>query len=68
MLGLDRTEQQGLFELSRLCLEPTIQKKEHNLASWFVSKAIQQLKRDTEVKVILSYADSEFHNGSLQGL
>ena len=27
MLGLDRTEQQGLFELSRLCLEPTIQKK-----------------------------------------
>jgi len=65
MLGLDRTEQQGLFELSRLCLEPTIQKKEHNLASWFVSKAIQQIKRDTEVKVILSYADSEFHNGTV---
>jgi len=65
MLGLDRTEQQGLFELSRLCLEPNIQKEEHNLASWFVSKSIRQLKRDVEVKVILSYADSEFHEGTV---
>ena len=63
MLGLDRTEQQGLFELSRLCLEPTVQADEHNLASWFVSKSIRQLKKDTEVKVILSYADSAFHEG-----
>ena len=65
MLGLGRTEQQGLFELSRLCLEPNIQKEEHNLASWFISKAIRELRRDTEVKVILSYADSEFHEGTV---
>jgi hypothetical protein len=65
MLGLGRTEQQGLFELSRLCLDPITQKKEHNLASWFVSRSIKQLKIDTEVKVILSYADSEFHDGTV---
>jgi hypothetical protein len=45
MLGLGRTEQQGLFELSRLCLEPNIQKEEHNLASWFISKAIRELRK-----------------------
>jgi hypothetical protein len=65
LLGLGRTEQQGLFELSRLCLEPNIQKEEHNLASWFISKAIRELRKDTEVKVILSYADSEFHDGTV---
>lgn len=65
MLGLERNEQQGLFELSRLCLEPEIQKDEHNLASWFVARAIKQLRKDTEVKVILSYADSDYHNGTV---
>ena len=63
MLGLPRNQLEGLFELSRLCLTPDIQKEEHNLASWFVSRAIRQLKKDTEVKVILSYADAEHHQG-----
>ena len=35
MFGLERTDQDGFFELSRLCLEPTVQNEEHNLASWF---------------------------------
>lgn len=65
MLGLERNQQEGLFELSRLCLEPEIQKEEHNLASWFVSRAIRQLRKDTQVKVILSYADADFHNGTV---
>lgn len=65
MLGLERNQQEGLFELSRLCLEPKIQKDEHNLASWFVSRAIRQLRRDNKVKVILSYADADFHNGTV---
>ncbi len=65
MLGLERNQQEGLFELSRLCLEPEIQKEEHNLASWFVSRAIRQLRKDTKVKVILSYADADFHNGTV---
>lgn len=65
MLGLERNQQEGLFELSRLCIEPEIQKEEHNLASWFVSRAIRQLRKDTQVKVILSYADADFHNGTV---
>jgi len=63
--GLERHEQQGLFELSRLCIEPTTQSSEHNITSWFVSKAIRQLRKDTEVKAIISYADTTFHSGTI---
>ena len=63
MLGLGRSDQEGLFELSRLCLEPTIQQSEHNLASWFVSRSIKRLRQETKVRVILSYADDDFHKG-----
>lgn len=65
MLGLKRNEQDGLFELSRLCIEPETQKTEHNIASWFVSRSIRQLRKDTNVRLILSYADSEFHTGTI---
>jgi hypothetical protein len=65
MLGLPRDDQEGLFELSRLCLIPEVQQTEHNLASWFVSRAIRALRKDTLVRVILSYADAEFHQGTI---
>jgi hypothetical protein len=61
--GLERNQQQGLLELSRLCIHPDIQTKEHNITSWFVSRCIKQLRKDTEVKAIISYADSDFHSG-----
>ena len=63
--GLNRNEQQGIFELSRLCIEPNTQSCEYNITSWFVSKAIRQFRRDTEVKAILSYADSDHHSGTI---
>jgi hypothetical protein len=63
--GLKRNEQQGLFELSRLCIRPDTQHIEHNITSWFVSRAIKQLRKDTEVKAIISYADSDFHSGTI---
>jgi hypothetical protein len=63
--GLKRNEQQGLFELSRLCIRPDTQHSEHNITSWFVSRAIKQLRKDTEVKAIISYADSDFHSGTI---
>ena len=63
--GLERNEQQGLFELSRLCIHPDIQSREHNITSWFVSRSIRQLRKDTEVKAIISYADSDFHSGTI---
>jgi len=65
MLGLEKTQQDGLFELSRLCLEPIVQKTEHNLASWFLSRCIRKLRELTNVRVILSYADESFHNGTI---
>jgi len=63
--GLERNQQQGLFELSRLCIHPNTQSEEYNITSWFVSRAIKQLRKDTEVKAIISYADSDFHSGTI---
>jgi hypothetical protein len=65
MLGLARDDQDGLFELSRLCLLPEVQQQEHNLASWFVSRAIRALRKETIVRVVLSYADADFHQGTV---
>ncbi len=63
--GLERNEQQGLFERSRLCIHPQTQQSEYNITSWFVSKAIRQLRKDAEVKAIISYADCDFHSGTI---
>ena len=61
--GLERANQDGLFELSRLCLSPDVQSEEHNLAGWFSARAIKQLCKDANVRAILSYADNDFHSG-----
>ena len=63
--GLERHEQQGLFELSRLCIHPDTQEGEYNITSWFVSKAIKRLRKETKVKAIISYADSDHHSGTI---
>ena len=63
--GLERHEQQGLFELSRLCIHPTTQQSEYNITSWFVSKAIRRLRKETSVRGIISYADSDHHAGTI---
>lgn len=65
MLGLHRTDQEGLFELSRLCVVPEVQADEYNITSWFVARAIRLLKRSTNVRCILSYADDDFHQGTI---
>ena len=61
--GLQRNEQEGLYELSRLCVHPNVQKEEYNITSWFVSRCIKRFRKDTKVKAILSYADSNHHTG-----
>ena len=63
--GLERHEQDGLFELSRLCIHPTTQQSEYNITSWFVSKAIRRLRKETNVRGIISYADSDHHSGTI---
>ena len=65
MFGLDRDKQEGLFELSRLVLKPEHQEREHNLASWFVARTIKALRKDTTVKAILSYAEDDYHQGTV---
>jgi hypothetical protein len=65
MFGLPRTQQEGFFELSRLCLIPKVQKEEHNLATWFLSQCIKSLRKQKTVRAILSYADADFHNGTV---
>lgn len=61
--GLERNQQEGLYELSRLCIHPDIQKEEYNITSWFVSKCIKRFRKDANVSAILSYADSSRHDG-----
>jgi len=61
--GLARDQQDGLLELSRLCLHPSVQAEEHNLASWFVSKTLRLLRQDENPRAVLSYADNNHHKG-----
>ena len=61
--GLERNQQEGIYELSRLCIHPDVQKEEHNITSWFVSRCIKRFKKDARVSCILSYADSNHHTG-----
>ena len=61
--GLERDQQEGLYELSRLCIHPDIQKEEYNITSWFVSKCIKRFRKETKVRAILSYADCSKHDG-----
>ena len=62
--GLQRTEQQGFYELGRLAIHPTLNGKNHT--SWFVSRTIKQLCKDVQVRAIISYADSSAgHVGSI---
>lgn len=61
--GIDKKDQAGFWELSRLVLEPNHQSQEHNLASWFVSRCLKLLKQSTKVRAVLSYADNKFHTG-----
>ena len=65
MFGLDRNNQEGLYELSRLVLHPDHQVREHNLAGWFVARAIKLLKEKNNVRAILSYADDDYHSGTV---
>lgn len=63
--GLDRKEQEGLYELSRLCLHPEHQRHAHNLASWFLSRCLKLLKKHNRCRAVLSYADTAYHQGTV---
>ncbi len=61
--GFDRaSDQSGFWELSRLAMVDD-ERKIPNLTSWFVSRCIKQLRKDRYVRAIISYADTDYHNG-----
>ena len=63
--GLERNQQEGIYELSRLCIHPEVQKEEYNITSWFVSRCIRRFRKDARVRCILSYADANHHIGTI---
>ena len=63
--GLERNQQEGIYELSRLCIDPNIQKEEYNITSWVGSRCIKRFRKDARVRCILSYADANHHIGTI---
>ena len=57
--GLQRNEQRGILELGRLVKHPnsTI------ILSQFVAMAMKDIRKEIDVRAILSYADSRYHAG-----
>lgn len=59
--GLDRKAQEGIFELGRLVLKPEY--NGGNFTSYLVANSIKLLKKDTNVRALISYATSDRHVG-----
>lgn len=52
---------EGFMELGRLCMNP--HRHEKNLTSFFLSNSIKQLRKMQNVVALLTYADSDYHEG-----
>lgn len=65
LCGRQRNEQDDILELSRLCLVPSAQQSEHNLAGWFVARALRLLRTELPVKAVIAYADATYHQGTV---
>lgn len=61
--GLERNQQEGIFEIGRLVLRSDCNGK--NFGSMLVGRSIKQLRKLTNTRAIITYADSTFHNGAV---
>ena len=59
--GLQNKEQEGFWELGRLAMDPECNVK--NLTSWFLSKALKQLRQEVRPRAVITYADATYHHG-----
>lgn len=59
--GLENKEQKGFWELGRLAIDSENNVK--NLTSWFASRCIKLLRAEENVRALISYADTEYHEG-----
>ena len=57
--GLARNDQSGIFEIGRLVLHPKMNGE--NYGSYLISNAIKLLRKKTNVRAIITYADSQYH-------
>ena len=44
-------------------MHPKTQEEEYNITSWFVARCIRELRKQEKVRALLSYADTDYHNG-----
>jgi hypothetical protein len=61
--GLERTDQDGFFEITRLVLNPNF--NGFNYGSMLISRSIKKLRVSTKVRAIITYADSRYHIGAV---
>ena len=61
--GLQRNEQMGLWELGRLAVKPEFNGK--NYGSFLIRRSIMLLRKQIQVKAVIAYADSTYHNGAI---
>jgi GNAT superfamily N-acetyltransferase len=61
--GLERTDQKGLWEIGRLVIRPEFNGK--NYGSFLISHSIKLLRKKTNVRAIITYAESPRHNGGI---
>jgi len=59
--GLTRTDQRGILELGRLVKHPSANGR--LILSQFVAMAMKEVRKELDVRAILSYADSRYHAG-----
>jgi hypothetical protein len=59
------SEKADALKEQSIATKDAIQQEEYNITSWFVSRSIKQFRKDTKVKAIISYADSDFHDGTI---
>jgi len=57
--GLQRNEQQDIYELGRFVLRENLP----NRASMFLGRSIRKLKQEQKPRAIITYADERFHVG-----
>lgn len=61
--GLQRNQQNGLWEIGRLVLRSDYNGK--NYGSYFIRKSIMLLKKKYPIRAIIAYADSTCHRGAI---
>lgn len=59
--GIQSYKLDGFYELGRLCMNP--HKHEKNVTSFFLANSIKLLRKIENVVALLTYADSDYHNG-----